>query len=146
MKRLLHADNFDAWFDDQFRFISTRHEGYGEEVRRIEQLARGGTPADLLALLAYLRPWSIELEGNWIGREWVRGVAMQALCHLASQDAGNHRLLVEEAVSVASRPDEDLLVAWGTRTDSSCHSDPREDFLRCLREVLDCSDHHDDHP
>jgi hypothetical protein len=141
MESRLHRGNFSAWFDARREFIESRHACYAQEILRIKRLTEQAQAQDVRALVQYLRPWNIETEGNWIGREWLRTIAMQALCYLGSSDQKIKKLL--ESISSSNSPewrefDNSLRDSWHALTDASCLADPYEDFLRCIGEVVEC--------
>lgn len=145
MKRQLWATNFKTYFEAKTTFIASRDTGYQQEAANIEQLtvqAQERYTKELLNhILYYLRPWNLELEGNWIGREWLRMVAMQALCYLGSQNVTIEAYLISIAsTNIGEWHSYDIAVSdtWRRLTDSSCLVDPYADFLRCLNEVLEC--------
>ena len=109
-------------------------------VLRIGRLSRADEP-DVRELLKYLRPWNLEVEGNWMGREWLRLVAMQALSYLGSESATVESFIKEIRRSTDPQWrtfDDDLIHSWMTSTDCSCLVDPYSDFLRNVDDVLDC--------
>ncbi len=141
MQRLIWRDNFPGYFDESATFIASRHAGYHKEVIRIKHLALQAQEQDIRDLACYLRPWNLETEGNWMGREWLRLKAMQALCYLGAQS----RAIEDYLKCIALSPDPQwhhydtaLRDTWQRYTDSSCLVDPYADFLRCLNEVLEC--------
>ena len=143
MKRQLWPENFNTYFQERADFIITRHANYQQDILRIARLTQQAQTKDIEALLRYLRPWDIEAEGNWIGREWLRLVAMQALCYLGSQSAQVREMLDQVATSEAREWryfDRTLQEKWQRLTDSSCLPDAYADFQRCVREVRQCID------
>ena len=141
MRLLLRPDNFITYYDDKMTVIASRSSEYVPEVVRIRRLTEHSTIQDIIQLLYYLRPWDIKKEGNWMGREWLRLVAMQSLCYSGLKNPEVQIFLDGVLAANASgwdKYDADFCREWGRMTDSSCLPDPDEDFLRCIREVLDC--------
>jgi len=143
MNARLNDESFDGLFAHWQDFISTRHAGYYNDTKRIEQLTREGSIVNIPLLLEYLRPWNIEAEGNWMGREWLRGVAMDAIRYLAVRDtevALYIRNLKENPAEQWRQFDPELTQAWQRMGDVSNLYDPFEDFMRCVDEILLCLD------
>jgi hypothetical protein len=142
MVRLLRADNFDAYFDKAIAFMASRSQMYCQDAERIRDLTRSGTPHDAAVLLRYVRPWDIDAQGDFLGREWVRLVAMQSLCFLA---AGSAAVRAQVEAAVDSDPPEWSECAdvpsdfWGTLSGAHLLIPPRDNFVQCIRETLDCA-------
>ncbi len=142
MRRLVWPSNFKTYFEQQATFIAPRHAGYQQEVGRIYLLAERGQEQDLDHLLNYLRPWNIEIEGNWMGREWLRLMAMEALCYLAAEKPGVKDYLRGILTSQDAKWhtfDQALRDSWLKLGADPCLPDPYADFVRCIHEVIDCA-------
>jgi len=143
LRESLQPENFDEWFDGKEQFMWERHPPYGEQVRAIRNLAARGGEGSVIQIARFLRPWDIEEEGNWMGCEWVRSIAMEALCYVGRQDTSVRQTL--EDISLSADPEwrnfnDRLIHNWFQLGDSPCLQHPYNDFLRSIKEVVDCID------
>ena len=141
MNLALTTRNVHEWFAHAEQYAGGLNPDYQRAVSQIWSLINKGDTDAVHRLAQHLRPWDIEVEGNWGGREWLRLVAMQALCYLGTQRSEILEDLTRIALSGEGEwkdYDENLRETWRKCSDVTCFPDPYEDFLRCIREVVEC--------
>jgi hypothetical protein len=141
MRLLLSESNLDEFFQHRIDMYVQRGSGYAHDVSQIRLLLESSTQDSIESLVEYLRPWSIEEEGGFMYRELLRLIAMQTLCYMATMDSDAKHKLESIFVSNDSRWTSYEGTVWGGIPDTYCLPKPYEDFLRCLKEVLECAEY-----
>ena len=141
LKGRFSDENIDKKFYHFMETFKSRKIEYMYVVEKIYSLVKKQDISSAKEIMWYLRPWDLEVEGNWIGMELIRTIAMQSLCYLGKKDERIKQYILDSPNHTNAELNEytdHLKDIWAKYTDISCIPVPEEDFIRCLKDVKDC--------